>query len=176
MGRWREVPGRVRRRRGLLRPSPETRLSRLSGFRALMTTIPANDEIALGVRMAEATPASPPQAEATGRTGGLHVPIWVVAVVAGFVVLGIGFAVGRRTGDHGDGRRVFGDHGGGRGLGFFVFLVLIALIIAAIVLLVRHFVSRPQGAGSAENLLADRFARGEIDEAEYHTRRAVLRG
>jgi putative membrane protein len=126
--------------------------------------------------MAEATPASPPQAEATRRSDGIHVPTWVAAVVAGFIVLGIGFGVGWGIGDHGDGRRRFGDHGGGRGIGFIVFLALIALIITAVILVVRHFVSRPQGARHAENLLAERFARGEIDEAEYQRRRAALRG
>ena len=33
----------------------------------------------------------------------------------------------------------------------------------------------PPGAGVAENLLAERFARGEIDENEYTARLTVLR-
>ena len=136
--------------------------------------------------MAEATPVSPPQPEATRRTGGFRVPIWVAAVAAGFIVLAIGFAVGWGIGDHGGGRGDFGEHrdggggfgghGGGRGIGIIVFLVLIALVITAVILVVRHFGSRPQTARSAENLLAERFARGEIDEAEYQRRRDALRG
>jgi len=67
-----------------------------------------------------------------------------------------------------------------------------ALIITFGVLLFRA-VSRPSGthpsagappgaapptgaAGGAEQLLAERFARGEIDEDEYQRRLAVLRG
>lgn len=33
----------------------------------------------------------------------------------------------------------------------------------------------PSGTGIAEHLLAERFARGEIDESEYNARLAVLR-
>jgi putative membrane protein len=60
-----------------------------------------------------------------------------------------------------------------------------ALVIAGIVALVR-FTAGPSQAGpgpsypaysaSPEQLLAARFARGEIDEAEYHQRLAVLHG
>lgn len=54
-----------------------------------------------------------------------------------------------------------------------------ALIITATVLLFRAL-DRPQerfrtpAAPSAERLLAERFARGEIDEEEYRSRLAVL--
>jgi putative membrane protein len=56
-----------------------------------------------------------------------------------------------------------------------------ALIITAVVLIVRYLVSqRPAGtaAGSArtpEEVLAVRYARGEIDDAEYQRRLALLR-
>ncbi|MER6216964.1 SHOCT domain-containing protein [Streptomyces sp. NPDC001272] len=72
-----------------------------------------------------------------------------------------------------------------------VFMVLFwALVIAAIVALVRHFSGAHPGRqpgwsasadepgwGSrrAEDLLAERFARGDIDEDEYKRRLAVLR-
>jgi putative membrane protein len=59
---------------------------------------------------------------------------------------------------------------------FIVFLALIALVVAAVVAVVRHFASRPQAASDAERLLAERFARGEIDDVEYHRRRDALRG
>ena len=57
------------------------------------------------------------------------------------------------------------------------------LVILGIVVLVR-FLARPSqsvgGAGvaraSADQVLAERFARGEIDEQEYQSRLAVLRG
>ena len=135
--------------------------------------------------MTEASPASPPQTAPRTRSRGLHVPTWVATLVVGLIVFGIAFAVGRASGDHGDGRGGFGEHGdrggfghhgAGRGIGFVLFLLLIALVITAAVLVVRHFVSRPQAARGAENLLAERFARGEIDEVEYQQRRAALRG
>jgi putative membrane protein len=39
----------------------------------------------------------------------------------------------------------------------------------------RRYEGGAPGAGVAENLLAERFARGEIDENEYTSRLAVLR-
>ena len=62
-----------------------------------------------------------------------------------------------------------------------------ALLIGAVVLLVRALGQRnePSGQGKppqadghsgAEQLLAERFARGEIDETEYRRRLSVLRG
>jgi putative membrane protein len=56
-------------------------------------------------------------------------------------------------------------------------------VIAGIVLLARHF-SRggqqtsapPSQPAAPEQLLAERFARGEIDEQEYQRRLAVLQG
>jgi putative membrane protein len=56
-----------------------------------------------------------------------------------------------------------------------------ALIITAVVLIVRYLVSqRPTGtsAGSArtpEEVLAERYARGEIDDDEYQRRLALPR-
>jgi putative membrane protein len=57
------------------------------------------------------------------------------------------------------------------------------LVIAGIVVLVRYLTSGRQGGGpaadggqrGAEELLAERFARGEIDEDEYTRRRQLLR-
>ncbi len=55
------------------------------------------------------------------------------------------------------------------------------LLVAAIVLLVRYL-GDPRSAsngsrdrGSAEQILADRFARGEIDDEEYRRRLATVR-
>ena len=56
-------------------------------------------------------------------------------------------------------------------------------VIAGIVLLVRHFArggqqtpAPPSQPATPEQLLAGRFARGEIDEEEYQRRLAVLHG
>jgi putative membrane protein len=60
--------------------------------------------------------------------------------------------------------------------------LLWALAITAVVLVVRHLVS--QGGANAspatgppreEGLLAERYARGEIDDADYQQRMTVLR-
>lgn len=58
------------------------------------------------------------------------------------------------------------------------------LLIVIIIALVRHFGRTSSGTSaprysderpSAERLLDERFARGEIDEEEYRARRAALR-
>ncbi len=74
----------------------------------------------------------------------------------------------------------WGAMGGG---GWVVMTVLMlafwALVGGGLVVLFRN--RRPAGSDSAatpgrsaENVLDERFARGEIDEQEYHARRAVL--
>jgi putative membrane protein len=72
-----------------------------------------------------------------------------------------------------------GDHMGNgwwwaMGVGWLVFL---ALIVVLAFLLIRHFTSTEGGGGRqrrADDVLAERFARGEIDEEEYRRRRDVL--
>jgi putative membrane protein len=60
-------------------------------------------------------------------------------------------------------------------------VVFWALAITAIVLLARYLVSSRRGAKlgagpkSAENLLAERYARGDIDDEEYRRRQTLLR-
>jgi len=54
-------------------------------------------------------------------------------------------------------------------------LVFLTLVVIAVVLLVRqHDNPHESGPGRAEDILADRFAHGEIDEDEYRRRRAAL--
>jgi putative membrane protein len=122
-------------------------------------------------------------APAGPERSGFNVPIWVGVVVGGLVLAGVAFVIGLAIGDRHDGRerfRGFGervDGNGGRHWVAIVFLlIVIALVIAAVVLLVRHFGSTTRASRNAEDLLADRFARGEIDEAEYRSRRDALRG
>jgi putative membrane protein len=133
-------------------------------------------------------PASPEPPPPERR--GFYLSPWVLAVLGGLVLLVIGFVIGRIS-DNGDGHdRPFfrgGDGGGGhRGLRILFVLIVVALIVTGIVLLVRHFstlrrdteahnrVMTPT-ATTAEQVLADRFARGEIDEAEFVSRRHALR-
>jgi putative membrane protein len=54
-------------------------------------------------------------------------------------------------------------------------LVFIALVVLVVVLVVRHEGgTHESSASNAEDILAERFARGEIDEDEYRRRRAAL--
>jgi putative membrane protein len=61
------------------------------------------------------------------------------------------------------------------------YILFWAAVITAIILFARHVAAgrRHEGEGPtygvAEHLLAERFARGEIDESEYLARLAVLR-
>ncbi len=71
-----------------------------------------------------------------------------------------------------------GDHMG-RGWWFMMgigWLVFLALLVVLSVVLVRHFTRGGPALGAAEDVLAERFARGEIDEEEYRRRRDTLRG
>jgi putative membrane protein len=73
-----------------------------------------------------------------------------------------------------------GTAGWGYGLTALIMILLGAAVIYGIVALVRH--TRPNGAQgpdpvqppTPERLLAERFARGEIDEDEYHQHRTSL--
>jgi putative membrane protein len=129
-----------------------------------------------------ATPSNPPRK-------GVHVPVWVAAVVGAVVVLAGGFVIGRAVGDHRgretvrgfDGRlMVRGDGAGHPWFWVAVGLLVIAAIVTGVVVLVRNSASNRAPLAprttTAEDLLADRFARGEIDETEYGSRRAALRG
>jgi len=60
-------------------------------------------------------------------------------------------------------------------------LIFLALIIGGVIWLVRRLDTNrttptSSTAGSAEAILAERYARGEIDEQEYQQRLTVLRG
>jgi putative membrane protein len=57
------------------------------------------------------------------------------------------------------------------GIGWLVFL---GFLVTMAILIMRHLAERGQSARSAHEILAERFARGEIDEDEYRMRRDVL--
>ena len=52
------------------------------------------------------------------------------------------------------------------------------LVIAGVIMLIRHVIrdQRTSENTEPEQILAERFARGEIDEQEYQTRLTTLRG
>jgi putative membrane protein len=74
-----------------------------------------------------------------------------------------------------------GNHGDGRWLVMgLVMLLLWGALIALVVWAVRsyHSPTAPSAGGAArrsEDILAERFARGEIDEQEFRRRRDLLR-
>lgn len=83
----------------------------------------------------------------------------------------------------GNGWMVNSGYGGGWGwiLTAVIFTVVFAVVITAIVLGVRYLAgghqrtpTTPQG-GSAEDVLAERLARGDITDDEYRQRMATLR-
>jgi len=76
---------------------------------------------------------------------------------------------------------MYGGMMGGAGPWFMTIntLLVIALLVGAAVLVYR-IVPRPdgeaRGLSRAEQLLAERYARGEIDRAEFEERRGAIRG
>jgi putative membrane protein len=132
-------------------------------------------------------PPEPPEPVPHHRRSGFYLAPWVLMVLGGLVLLAVGFVIGRAV-DHGDrARPFFRNGGGGRGIGLLFVLIVLALIVTGIVLLVRHYTAPRHDVAptaplasatptqSAEQVLADRFARGEIDEAEFVSRRNTLR-
>lgn len=74
----------------------------------------------------------------------------------------------------------FGEYGYGMGHGFgWIFMLLFwIVIIAGIVFLIRSFQKKDEGGESkprAEEILKQRYARGEIDKEEYERIREDIR-
>jgi len=153
--------------------------------------------------MTAVAPTPAPAAPAGHERRGWHIPTWA-AITAGVVLLvvaalGVLRAArlhrGERGFDRGFGR--MGDHmGNGGHVHWVLWIVVLLALIGGIALLVaasRHrrataAVAAPAhatsaapaaptapAAVSAEQILAERFARGEIDEAEFVARRDALR-
>jgi len=151
------------------------------------------------------TPAPGPVPAAPERREhrGWHIPHWA-AITGGVLLLvvaalGVLRAVRLHRGDRG-GRfgggmdRAFGDHAGNGHVHWVLWIVVIVALVGGIALLVAASRSRrtaaaataavaapasattpAMGTTGAEQILAERFARGEIDEAEFVARRNALR-
>ncbi|WP_040949000.1 SHOCT domain-containing protein [Gorillibacterium massiliense] len=68
--------------------------------------------------------------------------------------------------------------GYGFGMGIFGFIINFAVIIGVVYLVIRFVKSEGNGRGAekrAEEILAERFARGEITEDEYKQMKKALR-
>jgi putative membrane protein len=139
------------------------------------------------------TAVAPAPAPATHQRRGWHIPTWA-AITAGVVLLVVA-ALGvlravrlhrRDRFDRGFGR--MGDHMGSGHVHWVLWLVVILALVGGIALLVAATRSRRAAVAAvaapavvtpavgAEQILAERFARGEIDEAEFVARRDALRG
>jgi putative membrane protein len=128
---------------------------------------------------------SPGEAAQAKSRRGLQLPVWLVVALGGLLVAGGAFVavvVSRHRDRVRFGGRFVGGHVGHPILWLFVIGIVIALIVVAVIALVRHYSIEPgQSAvptapSRAEELLAERFARGEIDEEEFRRRRDALRG
>jgi putative membrane protein len=68
-------------------------------------------------------------------------------------------------------------HGAGPGLWLWIWWMVLfwGALAAGVVYFIRRRPTRVDGGPSAEDVLAERYARGEIDAEEYRQRRMVLR-
>ena len=73
----------------------------------------------------------------------------------------------------------FGDRHHEMWIGPLAALLFLALLIGGAIVIVRMLINRPSSGGGASRgplaILEERFARGEIDEEEFRTRRDALR-
>ena len=131
-------------------------------------------------------PASPEPAQPERRSGFYLAP-WVLAVVGGLVLLGIGFAVGRLVdgehGEHSDGPFFRGGEGGGdhRGLRIVVVLVVLscrsspASCCSCATTRRPDRTRQPSTRRRTPSRCSPIASLGEIDEAEFVSRRNALR-
>lgn len=104
-----------------------------------------------------------------------------LGVAAGLAPAGAALANGTQSGSWDHHGMMWGGGGIHWFLGPILMLLFLAVLIAAVVLLVR-WLSGPggglsggqQSSGSARQILEDRFARGEIDEEEFRRRKQAL--
>jgi putative membrane protein len=105
----------------------------------------------------------------------------IAAVTAALAATASGMALAQ-YGQGYYGNHMWGDGWHGWFLGPLMMLLWLALIVGAVVLVVRWLgaggpgAARPGGAGpEAVDILRERFARGEIDKAEFEERLALLK-
>jgi putative membrane protein len=167
-------------------------------FLSILSRLSVNEELAANdarlPSLGEELMSTPAPVAPSAPRKGFHLPVWVVAVAGGLTAL-LAILIIARAFRHRDGGRFDGRGFDGRGMDGhhvahpFLWLIVVAVVIGlavwGIVALVRHnsrssTVAVPGGspvvaASGAEEVLAQRFARGEIDEAEFRARRDTLR-
>ncbi len=104
-----------------------------------------------------------------------HLILWATTLFGTLSLPWLAWANGAGEGAHGYGHMM----GGGWIFGPIMMILFVALIVAVVVLIVRWLGgSATQGTKpkAAQDILEERFARGEIDKDEFEARRQVLRG
>jgi len=102
-----------------------------------------------------------------------------LSALAGMVFPALAWAQIRSDYVHGPHGWGDGWHGGGMVMGFFMMILIVAIIAGLIVLAVKWIGGDKRGGSGlsgreAEDILRERFARGEIDAAEFEERKRVL--
>ncbi len=100
--------------------------------------------------------------------------LWIATAFGTLTLPWLAWAGGADEGTHGYGHMM----GGGWILGPIMMILFVAAIVAVVVLVVR-WLGGAGGTGAkpkaAQDILEERFARGEIDKEEFEQRRQALR-
>ncbi len=104
----------------------------------------------------------------------------LTSMIAGAVAMSASFMAHAQSYGYGG----YGNHpmmSGGWFMGPVMMLLMVAVVVVAVVVVLRLFGHSGQTAGSATHdralaILNERFAKGEIDKAEYEDRKKTLGG